>query len=169
MRGETEPKSSDLLEAATEHARAFSASDAPAVPRTGVAIVTCMDARIDPAALFGLTPGDAHVIRNAGGIVTDDVIRSLVLSQALLETSEILVVQHTQCGVNAREDELRERVAAATGAEATPRLGGFEDLDESVRASLGRLHSAAELPAGRNARGFVYDVDTGELREVTRA
>jgi carbonic anhydrase len=166
--GEAETKSSDLLGAASEHAKSFSASDAPAVPRTGVAIVTCMDARIDPAAVFGLAPGDAHVIRNAGGIVTDDVIRSLTLSQALLETREILVVQHTRCGVNAREEELRDRVAAATGAEPPPHLGGFQDLEESVRTSLQRLGSTAELPAGRNARGFVYDVDTGELREISR-
>jgi len=158
----------NLLGSAAEHARSFSAGDAPAVPRTGVAIVTCMDARIDPAAIFGLTPGDAHVIRNAGGLVTDDVIRSLTLSQALLETREVLVIQHTRCGVNAHEDDLRRQVADATGAEPPPHLGGFEDLEESVRASLSKLESASELPAGRNARGYVYDVDSGELREVSR-
>ena len=157
----------DLLRNAGEQASSFADGGAPAAPRTRVAIVTCMDARIDPAAIFGLKPGDAHVIRNAGGIVTDDVVRSLALSQSLLETKEVLVVQHTRCGVNAHEGALRERVAAA-GAELPPRLGGFEDLEGSIRQSLDRLHSATELIAGENTRGFIYDVDTGELREVVR-
>ena len=165
MSAETDSNAGKLLGNAEDHARSFSDGDAPAAPRTRVAIVTCMDARIDPAAVFGLRPGDAHVIRNAGGIVTEDVVRSLTLSQALLETREILVVQHTQCGVNADEDELRERVADAVGTEP-PHLGGFEDLEGSVRRSLERLRSMPELPAGENARGFVYDVDTGELSEV---
>ena len=168
MSDESESHVQDLLREAEDHARTFAAAEAPAAPRKRVAIVTCMDARIDPAAIFGLKPGDAHVIRNAGGIVTDDVLRSLTLSQALLGTREILVVQHTRCGVNAHEDALREQVAEVIGTEPPSRLGGFEDLEGSVRRSLERLHAAAELPAGDGARGFVYDVDTGELREITR-
>ena len=163
----SESRAGALLRNAGDHTGAFADGEAPAVPRLGVAIVTCMDARIDPASIFGLKPGDAHVIRNAGGIVTDDVIRSLALSQALLNTREILVVQHTNCGVNAGEEELRKRVAAA-GAEPPSHLGGFEELEGAVRSGLERLSSAAELLAGDAARGFIYDVETGDLREVTR-
>ena len=165
MSDEIESRAESLLRNAKAHASSFADGDAPAAPRLRITIVTCMDARIDPAALFGLKPGDAHVIRNAGGLVTDDVLRSLTLSQVLLETREILVVQHTNCGVNADEEELRKSVAGATGAEP-PHLGGFSDLEESVRQSVERLRSAPHLPAGDTARGFVYDVKTGELREV---
>jgi carbonic anhydrase len=137
----------------------------PAPPALGVAILTCMDARIDPAALLGLRPGDAHVIRNAGGVVTDDALRSLILSQALLGTREVMVVQHTGCGLIGDEDELRASVAAATGTEPPGPLHAFTDVEESVRASVQKLRHSPHL--GDAARGFVYEVETGRLREVT--
>jgi carbonic anhydrase len=145
----------DLLRNAEGH-RAD--GDLAAPPALKLAIVTCMDARIDPAALLGLRPGDAHVIRNAGGVVTDDVLRSLTLSQALLGTREVMVIQHTSCGLNGDEDELRASVREATG-EDPGHLHAFTDVEESVRASVRRL--------GEGARGFVYEVETGRLREVT--
>lgn len=157
----------DLLASADRFARDFAHGDLPSPPALEVAVVTCMDCRIDPAALLGLGLGDAHVIRNAGGLVTDDVLRSLTLSQALLGTREVMVVQHTGCGLHADEDDLRNRVEAATGTRPDQALGGFADLRESVRAQVARLREAPGLPAGANARGFVYDVATGRLEEIS--
>jgi carbonic anhydrase len=138
-----------------------------AEPKRKLAVVTCMDARIDVYRLLDLQLGDAHVIRNAGGLVTDDALRSLALSQALLGTREVMVIQHTRCGLNGDEDELRERVAAATGAEPPSPLGAFSDLEESVRRQLDMLRSTPHLVDYESLRGFVYDVETGELREVS--
>ncbi|HLM08962.1 MAG TPA: carbonic anhydrase [Thermoleophilaceae bacterium] len=137
-----------------------------AEPARSLAVVTCMDCRIDPMPLFGLELGDAHVIRNAGGLVTDDVLRSLALSQALLGTREVIVVQHTGCGLLGDEHELRARVSEAAGAEPPRPLGAFSDLDASVRRQLERLRSAPELVHGGAARGYVYELETGELRQV---
>jgi len=156
----------DLLRNADRYARVFTGGDLPVPPALRLAIVACMDSRIDLFALLGLHLGEAHVIRNAGGLVTDDVLRSLTLSQALLGTRDIMVIQHTGCGLHGDEDALRERVAAAVGAEPPQPLGAFTDVDESVRRQLEILRSASHLVRG-DARGFVYEVETGRLREVT--
>ena len=157
----------DLLRNAERHAAVFTAGDLPVPPALGLAIVACMDSRIDLFALLGLHLGEAHVIRNAGGLVTDDALRSLSLSQSLLGTREIMVVQHTGCGLHGDEERLRGRVAEATGAEPPWPLGAFEDVEASVRRQLEILAASPHLVAGDAARGFVYEVETGRLREVT--
>ena len=157
----------DLLRNAERYAAVFTAGELPVPPALRLAIVCCMDSRIDLFNLLGLHLGEAHVIRNAGGLVTDDALRSLTLSQALLGTREIMVIQHTGCGLNGDEDTLRGRVAEATGAEPPGPLGAFSDVDESVRDQLELLRSTPHLVGGTSARGFVYEVETGQLREVT--
>jgi carbonic anhydrase len=156
----------DLIAYAGRHARVFTAGALPAPPALAVAIVACMDSRIDLFRLFGLHLGEAHVIRNAGGIVTDDVMRSLALSQSLLGTREIMVIQHTGCGLLGDEDEIRQRVAAATGIEPPWKLGAFTDIEANVRSQIDVLHDSPHLVGGKSARGFVYEVETGQLREV---
>lgn len=127
--------------------------------------MACMDCRIDLTALLGLRLGEAHIIRNAGGLVTDDVLRSLVLSQALLGTQDVMVVQHTGCGLHGDEAVLAARVAEATGEQPPWELGAFADVEGSVREQLDRLRAAPFLTG--DARGFVYEVETGGLREVS--
>ena len=160
------PHVDDLLRNADRYARVFTAGELPVPPALGLAIVACMDSRIDLFALLGLHLGEAHVIRNAGGLVTDDVLRSLTLSQALLGTREIVVIQHTGCGLHGDERVLRERVVAEVGVEPAGPLGAFADVDASVRAQLAVLRGAPQLVRGDTARGFVYEVETGRLREV---
>jgi carbonic anhydrase len=139
----------------------------PAPPRLGVAIVTCMDARIDPVRLFKLEPGDAHVLRNAGGVVTDDVIRSLLLSQRFLGTRAVMVVHHTRCGVlGLAEDTVKAQIQAEVGMRPPFALEGFDDLDADVRQSMARVRHSPYLPHRDAVRGFVLDVDDGRLREV---
>jgi carbonic anhydrase len=136
------------------------------VPRTGVAVITCMDARIDVFAVLGLAPGDAHVIRNAGGVVNEDVIRSLVVSRCMLGTREIMLIHHTNCGMlRLPDDKLKRRLRAETGLEPPFALGGFADLDADVRQSIAAIRSNPYLGADA-VRGFVYEVDSGHLREV---
>lgn len=126
-----------------------------------------MDSRIDMVQIFGLKEGDAHVLRNAGGLVTDDVIRSLVLSQRLLGTREVVIMQHTNCGLEGLpEAELLGRMAAEVGQEPPFTFGGFEDVDESVRAGIERVRSSPWLLGTPQIRGLVYDVSTGAVREV---
>jgi carbonic anhydrase len=160
----------ELLARNAAYAKGFSLPDgAAAPPRLRVAVVTCMDARIDVFRALGLEPGDAHVLRNAGGLVTDDVLRSLVLSQRLLGTAEVMVIQHTRCGVQGLDEEELDRqvIAEAADHEVPPfRYGSFDDLDASVRASLGRISTCPWLKVTHRARGFVYDIDTAHLREV---
>jgi carbonic anhydrase len=156
----------DLVAYAQRQESVFTAGGLPAPPALAVAIVACMDSRIDMFRLFGLHLGEAHVIRNAGGIVTDDVMRSLTLSQALLDTREIMIIQHTGCGLIGEEDELRRRVADATGTEPPWELGAFTDVEASVHRQLEVLHDSPHLIGGKSARGFVYEVETGRLREV---
>jgi len=157
----------DLLRNAARWARVFTAGELPVPPALGLAIVACMDSRIDLFSVLGLHLGEAHVICNAGGLITDDVLRSLTLSQALLGTREIMVIQHTGCGLHGEDELIRERVVAATGVEPPWPLGGFEDVDASVRRQLETLHSTPHLLGGHSARGFVYEVETGRLREVS--
>ena len=140
--------------------------DLPMPPAKRVAIVACMDARLDPARVLGLQEGDAHVIRNAGGLVTDDAIRSLSASQRLLGTDEIVVVMHEGCGLHgASEDEFAEALRS-DGVLPTWRLGAFADVEATLRDSLTRLRASAELPHRDHIRGFVFNPEDGTLREV---
>jgi carbonic anhydrase len=139
-----------------------------AVPGLGVAIVTCMDARIDPARLFGVGSGDAHVLRNAGGLVTDDVVRSLAVSQHKLGTRAVLVIQHADCGMEkATEEELVAELTAHAGTPPPWKVGAFSGVDASVRRSLAVLRESPFLVARDDVRGFVFVEATGELREVS--
>ena len=135
-------------------------------PRRRVAVLTCMDARIDPLPMLGFERGDAHVIRNAGGLATDDAIRSLSASQRLLGTEEVVVVMHEDCGLHGGDDEEFARLLADDGARPEWSLGSFEDLDTALLESLERLRSAPELQARDRVRGFVFDPETGGLREA---
>ncbi len=138
----------------------------PARPGRGVAVVACMDARMDVYRILGLEPGDAHVIRNAGGVVTQDTLRSLAISQHLLGTREVLLVHHTGCGMQgADEAAVLDRVEQATGTRPDWAVQGFADVDEDVRESVRRLRECPYLVA-TEVRGTVYDVTTGKLREV---
>ena len=137
-------------------------------PRRGLVVLTCMDTRLGKLTL-GLADGDAHILRNAGGIVTDDVIRSLVVSHFLLGTAECMIINHTDCGLmRQREDELRKLVVERAGAEseAPARFFAFDDLDENVRRQMQKLRVHPWVPRELPVRGFVYDVKTGRLREV---
>ncbi len=137
------------------------------IPAKHVAIVTCMDSRIDSFRIFGLDSGQAHILRNAGGLVTDDVLRSLVLSQRLLRTREIILMHHTNCGLHgADEPALRAEIAADTGHTPSYAFGAFHDIDEAVRSAISRVRDHAFLPHRDHVRGFVYEVETGHLREV---
>ena len=144
----------------------FDSGHLPTPPRKQVAVVTCMDSRMDIFALLGLSNGEAHIIRNAGGVVTDDVIRSLAISQRKLSTREIIVIHHTECGMlTFTDDEFRENLRQETGMKPPWSPESFADLDAEVRNSLNRIRSSAFIQH-KQARGFVYDVDTGRLREV---
>jgi carbonic anhydrase len=137
-------------------------------PTRRTAVVTCMDARIDIFAVLGLHLGEAHVIRNAGGIVTDDVLRSLTLSQLRMGTREVLIAHHTDCGLSGLDDDaVADELEAASGMRPPFAFGGFTDLDDSVRTSVARVRAAAYVPHRDAIRGFVYEVATGRLREVT--
>ncbi|HWE34328.1 MAG TPA: carbonic anhydrase [Solirubrobacteraceae bacterium] len=139
----------------------------PAEPAKRLAIVACMDARVSPLQLLGLGEGDAHVIRNAGGIVTDDVIRSLAISQRALGTTELAVIHHTQCGMHGFDDhEFRARLQEETGASAPWSVEGLSGAEEGVREAVSGLRTSPLLTNTASVRGYVYDVDTRELHEV---
>jgi carbonic anhydrase len=139
----------------------------PAPPARRLAVIACMDARLDVFRLLGLRAGDAHVIRNAGGVVTDDAIRSLTISQRLLGTREILLIHHTDCGMMTfTDDDFRRRLQAETGMKPAWAVEAFTDLDEDVRQSIARIKSSPFVPHTDAIRGFVFDVTTGLLREV---
>ena len=144
------------------------AADAAKAPAKRVAVLACMDARLAPMKLLGLREGDAHVIRNAGGVVTDDAIRSLAISQNMLGTTEVVVIQHTDCGLQApSDDHLRRKLMEAVGEDPGFPLHTFSELEESVRESMGRIKDSPFVPNADSVRGFVYEVETGKLREVT--
>jgi len=137
-----------------------------AAPAKKLAVLTCMDARLDPRAILGLEKGDAHVIRNAGGVVSDDAIRSLAISQHLLGTEEILVIQHTGCGLlTFTDEEFAQRLEHECGSRPEWRALAFTDLERSVRDSVASLRECPFLPRPK-AKGFVFDIETAELREV---
>ena len=156
----------EMLETAATRADDLAASGLDARPRRKVDVLACMDTRIDLFPMLGLERGDAHIIRNAGGLVTDDAIRSLAASQRLLGTEEIVVVMHDGCGLQgASEDEFGQALAD-DGVLPTWRLGAFEDIDATLLASLTRLRASSELPARDQVRGFVFNPETGALRDV---
>jgi carbonic anhydrase len=141
-----------------------------AKPSLQVAILTCMDSRIRVFEIFGLKQGEAHVLRNAGGVVTDDAIRSLALSQRKLGTREVLLVHHTNCGLEmVTEDDFKDELEAETGLRPTWAVEAFKVVEQSVRGSMARLRHSPFIPHTDKIRGFVYDVHTGELREVDAA
>ncbi len=156
-----------LLAVNAELASSAPGSPLAAPPTRQVSIVTCMDARFDVYAALGLKLGEAHVIRNAGGVVTDDVIRSLAISQRRLGTTAVLVIHHTHCGMQSLdEEELRGELQRAAGTEPSFALQGFADLETDVRESVIRLRDCPYLPHRDQIRGFVFDVDTARLREI---
>src|SRR4051794_18435511 len=157
-----------LLENADRHAAGYDQGDLRAPPAKKVAVLTCMDARLDPAAILGLEPGDAHVIRNAGGVVTADEIRSLAISQRLLGTEEIILVHHTDCGMLSFTDaDFTRQLEEDTGVKPEWAVETFTDLDADVRQSIARIGASPFIPHKDAVRGFVYEVETGRLREVT--
>ena len=158
----------ELLRNNEEYASAFDKADLPIPPAKGVAVVTCMDARLSPFVMLGLREGDAHIIRNAGGVITDDEIRSLVISQRLLGTEEIMLIQHTDCGMlTFSDDEVKQQIQDDVGIKPHFALESFSDLEENIRQSIARIESSPFIPNKDNVRGFVYEVETGRLREVS--
>nr|WP_235401195.1 carbonic anhydrase [Rubrobacter aplysinae] len=146
----------------------FDAGDLPAPPSRQVAVVTCMDARLDPEEFLGLGLGEAHVIRNAGGRVSEDTLRSLVISQRLLGTDEVVVIHHTDCGMMSfTNDDLRQKIRSDLGADASGTdFMPFSDLEDSVREDVERVRSSELVPDDVTVRGAVYEVETGGIREV---
>lgn len=160
-----------LLGANKAFAESFDKGDLQAPPSRGVVVLTCIDARIDPATMLGLELGEAHILRNAGGRVTDDVIRSTTISSWLLGTREVLVIHHTDCGLTKfTDDVLHEKIRGETGADVSgDEYLSFSDVDESVREDVARIRDVKTLPDGVTVSGYVYDVATGQLREVEAA
>ena len=158
----------DLLRNAEAYAASFDKGALPLPPARHVAVVACMDARLNPYGILGLSEGDAHVIRNAGGVVTEDVIRSLALSQRLLGTREIILIHHTDCGMlTFKDDDVKAQIEADTGIRPSFALEAFPDADRDVAQSMARIAASPFIPHKDQVRGFVYDVATGRLREVT--
>ena len=157
----------DLVRNNEDYSRSFKKGDLPLPPAKQVVVVACMDARLDVHKILGLQEGDAHVIRNAGGAVTDDAIRSLAISQRLLGTKEIILIHHTDCGMlTFTDDQLKSQIESETGIRPQFALEAFKDLDEDVRQSIARIKASPFVPHKDKIRGFVYDVRSGRLREV---
>jgi carbonic anhydrase len=157
----------DLLKNSESYATTFNRGALSRPPARKLAIVTCMDARIDTASLLGLREGDAHIIRNAGGVITDGEIRSLAISQRLMATEEVFLIHHTDCGMQTfSEDEFRTTLEEETGQAVPWPIEAFKDLDLDVRKSMERVRTSPFLPHRDKVRGFVYEVETGLLREV---
>lgn len=157
----------ELLDNAKAYAASFDKGDLPLPPGRKVAIVACMDARLNPYGLLGLQEGDAHVIRNAGGVITEDEIRSLTISQRLLGTEEIILIHHTDCGMlTFTDDAFKRSIQDETGIKPTWSAEAFADLDEDVRQSVARIKANPFVPRKDSVRGFIYDVTDGKLREV---
>ena len=158
----------DLLRNNEAYAESFEKGDLPLPPAKGVAVVACMDARLDLHKILGLEEGDAHVIRNAGGVITDDEIRSLAISQRLLGTREVILIHHTDCGMlTFTDDELKQQIHEDVGIKPHFPMESFSDLEEDVRQSVARIQASPFVPNKDAVRGFVYEVGTGRLREVT--
>lgn len=158
----------ELLANNARYAASFQNAGLPVPPARRVAVVACMDARLNVFAMLGLDEGDAHVIRNAGGVVTDDTIRSLAISQRLLGTEEVILIHHTGCGMlSFSDDEFRDAIEKDTGIRPPWAAEAFADLDGDVRQSIARIKVSPFLPHTESVRGFVYDVECGRLREVS--
>ena len=152
---------------AERYAASFDQGDLPMPPGKHTAVVACMDARLNSYGVLVLSEGDSHVIRNAGGVVTDDVIRSLAISQRLLGTNEIVLIHHTDCGMlTFHDDEVKAQIEADTGIRPPFALEAFGDVDADVRQSIARIKASPFVPSKNSIRGFVYEVETGRLREV---
>ncbi|HEY7136413.1 MAG TPA: carbonic anhydrase [Acidimicrobiia bacterium] len=157
----------ELVESNRAYADRFDKGGLSHEPARRVALLVCMDCRLDPARMLGLEEGDAHVIRNAGGVVTEDAIRSLVVSQRLLGTNEIMLIHHTRCGMlGLSDDDVKAGIEADTGVRPSFSFAGFDDLDGDVRESIARVKASPFLPDTSGVRGFVYEVESGRLREV---
>ncbi len=157
-----------LLKNNESYQQGFSKSDLPLPPAQGVAVLACMDARLDVHKILGLEEGDAHIIRNAGGVATDDAIRSLAISQRLLGTKEIILIHHTDCGMlTFTDDEVKQQIADEVGFRPHFALEAFTDLEGDVRESIARIKHNPFIPNKDQIRGFIYDVGTGKLDEVT--
>jgi carbonic anhydrase len=158
----------ELLRNAEAYADGFDKGDLPMPPARKIAVLACMDARLNPYGILGLKEGDAHVICNAGGVVTDDEIRSLAISQRLLGTEEIILIHHTDCGMlTFTDDDFKRSIQDDVGIKPEWAAEAFGDLDEDVRQSLARIKASPFIPRKDSVRGFVYEVETGRLREVT--
>jgi carbonic anhydrase len=158
----------ELLRNAQAYAERFDKGDLPLPPARRLAVVACMDARLDPYRVLGMQEGDAHVIRNAGGAVTDDAIRSLAVSQRLGGTEEVILIHHTDCGMLATsDDEFRRSLQEEVGIKPRWAVETFGDVDEDVRQSVARIRASPFVPRKKSIRGFVFEVETGRLREVT--
>jgi carbonic anhydrase len=157
----------ELLQNNATYAESFEKGDLPLPPARGVAVVACMDARLDVHKILGLEEGDAHVIRNAGGVITDDEVRSLTISQRLLSTREIILIHHTDCGMlTFSDDELKAQIHEEVGMKPHFSMESFSDLEEDVRQSVARIQASPFIPHKESVRGFIYEVETGRLREV---
>jgi carbonic anhydrase len=158
----------ELVDNSKAYAADFDKGDLPLPPGKKVAVLACMDARLNPYGLLGLSEGDAHVIRNAGGIVSDDAIRSLAISQNLLGTEEIILIHHTDCGMlTFTDEELAGKLEAETGQRPDWNAQAFTDLEGDVRAGIEKIKASPFVPRTDRVRGFVYEVETGSLREVS--
>src|ERR671917_2623191 len=158
----------ELLQNNADYAQAFDKGDLPLPPAKGVAVVACMDARLNVYGMLGLQEGDAHVIQNAGGVVTDDELRSLVISQRLLGTREVILVHHTDCGMlTFTDDQVKADIEADVGLRPHFALEAFPDLERDIRQSIARIKASPFVPNKDSVRGFVYDVRSGALEEVS--
>ena len=158
----------ELLKNNAAYAESFEKGDLQLPPARAVAVVACMDARLDVHKILGLQEGDAHVIRNAGGVITDDEIRSLTISQRLLGTREIILIHHTDCGMlTFKDDELKAQIHEEVGMKPHFSMESFSDLEEDVRQSVARIQASPFIPHKEAVRGYIYEVETGRLREVT--
>ncbi|MFZ0042663.1 MAG: carbonic anhydrase [Solirubrobacteraceae bacterium] len=158
----------DLLTNNEQYASSFDKADLPLPPAQNVAVIACMDARLNIYGMLGLQEGDAHIIRNAGGVVTDDGIRSLAISQRLLGTEEVILIHHTDCGMlTFKDDDFKASIQEETGIKPTWAAEAFNDLDEDVRQSIARIKASPFIPRKDSIRGFVYEVESGRLREVS--
>jgi len=157
----------ELVHNNESYAKSFGKGSLPIPPAKHLAVLACMDARLDVHKILGLQEGDAHIIRNAGGVVTDDAIRSLVISQRLLGTNEIVLIHHTDCGMlSFKDDDLKRKIEDEVGIKPPFALEAFPNLEGDVRQSIARIQASPFIPNKSSVRGFVYDVHTGRLNEV---
>ena len=158
----------ELLRNNEAYATSFDKGDLPLPPSRKLAVLACMDARLDVHKILGLEEGDAHVIRNAGGVATDDAIRSLVISQRLLGTQEIVLIHHTDCGMlTFTDDEVKNKIQGEVGIKPPFALEAFPKLEEDVRQTIARIKASPFIPHKDRVRGFVYDVKSAKVKEVT--